>query len=170
MSTIVTFHVRFLVLSSEDTELPSPPEVIIRQTQERMMRQRGNLKALAGICDFHLSFFPGTSAHFIWLFETPSSQCITTSANNGDTPREHVFPLFLLTSPNKSLRTPLETFFWLISGIKLVWNSLISSCSIILADSYQKKIYWLWCVTLSLSIKSYDDMAGLSYCSLYCRY
>lgn len=65
MSTIITFHVRFLVLSSEDTELPSPPEAIIRQTQERMMRQRGNLKALAGICDFHLSFFPGTSAHFI---------------------------------------------------------------------------------------------------------
>ena len=66
MSTIVTFHVRFLVLSSEDTEFPFIPRGNnIRQTQERMMRQRGNLKALAGICDFHLSFFPGTSAHFI---------------------------------------------------------------------------------------------------------
>ena len=57
MSTIVTFH------SVKTQNFPSPPEAIIRQTQERMMRQRGNLEALAAMCDFHLSFFPGTSAH-----------------------------------------------------------------------------------------------------------
>lgn len=168
MSTIVTFHVRFLVLSSEDTELRSPPEAIIRQTQERMMRQRGNLKALARICDFHLSFFPGTSAHFIWLFETPSSQCTTASKQTMATHQEGMFSHYFSWHHRIKVCGPSSDYFQAFNWCEIRLSQAVPLFS--LGRLIPEKIYWLWCVTLSLSIKSYDYMAGLSYWSLYCRY
>ena len=52
------------------------------------MKQRGSLRALVGICEFHKSFFwrwypngslPGTSTYFSGLFKTSSSPSATAS-------------------------------------------------------------------------------------------
>ena len=58
-------------------------------TQERIMGQKGNLIALAGICEFHYSYFKrlwfngslntGTSAHFNRFFEMSSTSRATAS-------------------------------------------------------------------------------------------
>ena len=105
-------------------------------TQERIMGQKGNLIALAGICEFHYSYFKrlwfngslntGTSAHFKIDF----LKCRRLHAQLPQTKQCRILYQrllnSLLTKLNESLWPSLETNFRRINykrliGLKITW-------------------------------------------------